>query len=54
MELTTKQKAAFGIGAVGKDMVYALSASLCHVLLSGCVGPAGHLCRPDPDDRACV
>ena len=26
MELTTKQKAAFGIGAVGKDMVYALSA----------------------------
>ena len=25
MELTTKQKAAFGIGAVGKDMVYALS-----------------------------
>ena len=27
MNLTTKQKAAFGIGAVGKDMVYALSAS---------------------------
>ena len=27
MELTTKQKAAFGIGAVGKDKVYALSAS---------------------------
>ena len=27
MELSTKQKAAFGIGAVGKDMVYALSAS---------------------------
>lgn len=27
MELTTKQKAAFGIGAVGKDMVYALSTS---------------------------
>lgn len=27
MELTTKQKVAFGIGAVGKDMVYALSAS---------------------------
>lgn len=27
MELTLKQKAAFGIGAVGKDMVYALSAS---------------------------
>ena len=27
MELTTKQKAAFGIAAVGKDMVYALSAS---------------------------
>lgn len=27
MKLTTKQKAAFGIGAVGKDMVYALSAS---------------------------
>ena len=27
MELTTRQKAAFGIGAVGKDMVYALSAS---------------------------
>ncbi len=27
MELTIKQKAAFGIGAVGKDMVYALSAS---------------------------
>ena len=26
MELTLKQKAAFGIGAVGKDMVYALSA----------------------------
>ncbi len=27
MELKFKQKAAFGIGAVGKDMVYALSAS---------------------------
>ena len=27
MELTLKQKAAYGIGAVGKDMVYALSAS---------------------------
>lgn len=27
MELNLKQKAAFGIGAVGKDMVYALSAS---------------------------
>ncbi len=27
MELTASQKAAYGIGAVGKDMVYALSAS---------------------------
>lgn len=27
MELTGRQKAAFGIGAVGKDMVYALSSS---------------------------
>ena len=27
MNLTAKQKAAFGIGAVGKDMVYALSSS---------------------------
>lgn len=27
MKLTASQKAAFGIGAVGKDMVYALSAS---------------------------
>lgn len=27
MELTLRQKAAFGVGAVGKDMVYALSAS---------------------------
>lgn len=27
MKLTAKQKAAFGIGTVGKDMVYALSAS---------------------------
>ena len=27
MKLTFRQKAAFGIGAVGKDMVYALSAS---------------------------
>ena len=27
MELTLKQKTAFGIGAVGKDMVYALSAA---------------------------
>ena len=27
MDLSLKQKAAFGIGAVGKDMVYALSAS---------------------------
>lgn len=27
MELTFKQKAAFGVGAVGKDMVYALSSS---------------------------
>ena len=29
MELTLKQKTAFGIGAVGKDMVYALS--LIHI-----------------------
>ena len=27
MELNAKQKTAFGIGAVGKDMVYALSSS---------------------------
>ena len=27
MELNMKQKAAFGIGAVGKDMVYALSST---------------------------
>ena len=27
MKLTTRQKAAFGIGAIGKDMVYALSSS---------------------------
>lgn len=27
MELTLKQRAAFGIGAVGKDMAYALSAA---------------------------
>ena len=27
MDLTTKHKAAFGIGAVGKDMAYARSAS---------------------------
>ena len=27
MKLTTAQKAAFGIGAVGKDLVYALSSS---------------------------
>ncbi len=27
MDLTVKQKAAFGVGAVGKDMVYALSSS---------------------------
>ncbi len=54
MELTTKQKAAFGIGAVGKDMVYALSRLLCHVLVSGWTGPAGHLWRPEGDDRACV
>ena len=27
MQLTLKQKAAYGLGAVGKDMVYALSAS---------------------------
>ena len=27
MKLTARQKAAFGIGAVGKDMVYALSSS---------------------------
>ncbi len=27
MKLTLKQKAAFGVGAVGKDMVYALSSS---------------------------
>ena len=27
MNMTPSQKAAFGIGAIGKDMVYALSAS---------------------------
>ena len=27
MKLTLKQKIAFGLGAIGKDMVYALSAS---------------------------
>ena len=30
MELTTKQKAAFGIGAVGKDMVCLLYTSVHH------------------------
>ena len=34
MELTLKQKTAFGIGAVGKDMVYALSASYVMYYLS--------------------
>ena len=32
MELTTKQKAAFGIGAVGKDMVYALPPMSCTII----------------------
>ena len=54
MELTTKQKAAFGIGAVGKDMVYALSASYVMYYYQDVLGLPAHLCRPDPDDRACV
>lgn len=37
MELTGKQKAAFGIGAVGKDMVYALSASyVMYIIIRMC------------------
>ena len=39
MELTTKQKAAFGIGAVGKDMVYALSASYVMYYYQDVLGP---------------
>lgn len=36
MELTFKQKAAYGIGAVGKDMVYALSASYAMYFIRMC------------------
>ena len=38
MELTLKQKSAFGIGAVGKDMVYALSASYVMYFIRTCWG----------------
>lgn len=48
MELTLKQKTAFGIGAVGKDMVYALSASYVMYyyqdVLGLCAGAFGQLC----------
>lgn len=36
MKLSAKEKTAFGLGAVGKDMVYMLSARLYSVLLPGC------------------
>ena len=44
MELTLKQKTAFGIGAVGKDMVYALSASYVMYYYQDVLGAFGQLC----------
>ena len=52
MELTTKQKAAFGIGAVGKDMVYALSASYVMYYYQDVLGlPATCLLYTSPSPR---
>ena len=48
MELTTKQKAAFGIGAVGKDMVYALSASYVMYYYQDVLGLSATRCLPRP------
>ena len=36
MELTTKQKAAFGIGAMGKDMVYAVCLHMSCTIIRMC------------------
>ena len=41
MKLTTKQKIAFGIGAVGKDMVYALSANYVLYYYKDIIGLSG-------------
>ncbi len=41
MKLTTGQKAAFGIGAVGKDMVYALSSSYVMYYYKDIIGLSG-------------
>ena len=35
MKLTGKEKVSYGLGAVGKDMVYMFSGKLCFILLSG-------------------
>lgn len=45
-KLKGKEKFAYGIGAVGKDMVYMLSSVLCPLLLPGhhgcqCCGNGG-------------
>lgn len=45
MELTLKQKAAFGIGAVGKDMVYALSASYVMYFYQDVLGLSARKCQ---------
>ena len=45
MKFTKKQTAAYGLGAIGKDMVYALVRILCHVLLSGYSGTFRNICR---------
>ena len=36
--LSGREKFAYGIGAVGKDMVYMLSASYISIYFSGCYG----------------
>ena len=41
MKLTVRQKAAFGIGAVGKDMVYALSANYVMYYYKDVIGLSG-------------
>ena len=41
MKLTGKQKAAFGIGAIGKDMVYALSANYVMYFYKDVIGLSG-------------
>lgn len=54
MKLTGKEKVSYGLGAVGKDMVYMLSAMLHTVLLQDILGVKQRWQWRDLTCSACV